>query len=371
MEAHSIHEGLLSEIVRAARGLHGAGTLSPKVIGAVARHLGRRSIQHSIETGTGASTLLFSHLSGEHTVFALDDGIANVRSSPAFDPARTQFVVGPTQKTLPAHNFQNRIQAALLDGPHGFPFPQIEYWFIYPLLDTGALLIIDDIHIPSVHDLFRFLRADQMFELIEVAAKTAFFERTPAPAFDPLGDGWWLQGYNRRTLFRFTWKDRVKAAIPRYLRSAIQKREAFAPQVSAAPSRDSFVTISSPVKNDRVGQSCLVRGTARIPPGTRLWLLARRRDQPGWWPQGESAIDTASLEWSHPCKFGEASDVGFLFELALLVTDKSNGALLDQWLVRSKSGRAIAPLPLPPHAPGCPPVMVMVRKTEHGAHTTP
>ena len=138
MEVHSINEGLLSEIVLAARELHGAGTLSSKALRAVAHYLGRRPIQHSIETGSGASTLLFSHLSGAHTVFALDDGIENVRSSPLFDPAHTEFVVGPTQETLSTHNFPNRIQAALLDGPHGFPFPHIEYYFIYPLLDTGA-----------------------------------------------------------------------------------------------------------------------------------------------------------------------------------------------------------------------------------------
>jgi hypothetical protein len=37
-----------------------------------------------------------------------------------------------------------------------------------------------------------------MFRLIETVGKTAFFERTNAPAFSPVEDGWWLQKYNTR-----------------------------------------------------------------------------------------------------------------------------------------------------------------------------
>ena len=55
-------------------------------------------------------------------------------------------------------------------------------------------LILDDIHIRSTHNLYRFLCAEDLFELVEVVERTAFFRRTGAPVFDPFGDGWWLQG---------------------------------------------------------------------------------------------------------------------------------------------------------------------------------
>ena len=33
----------------------------------------------------------------------------------------------------------------LIDGPHGYPFPEIEYFYFYPRLKPGALLVVDDI----------------------------------------------------------------------------------------------------------------------------------------------------------------------------------------------------------------------------------
>ena len=57
---------------------------------------------------------------------------------------------------------------------------------------------MDDVYIPTIGRLFEFLSEDQMFRLREVDDTTAFFVRTEAPLFDPLGDGWWLQTYNTR-----------------------------------------------------------------------------------------------------------------------------------------------------------------------------
>src|SRR4029453_15202589 len=85
-----------------------------------------------------------------------------------------------------------------LRGPQGFPFPNMEYWKLYPHLEPGGLLIIDDIHIPTIRQMFEFLREDPMFTLLETVGKTAFFERTTAPTFSPVQDGWWLQDYNTR-----------------------------------------------------------------------------------------------------------------------------------------------------------------------------
>jgi hypothetical protein len=37
-----------------------------------------------------------------------------------------------------------------------------------------------------------------MFELVDIVNDNlAIFRRTGAPTFDPRGDGWWEQGYNR------------------------------------------------------------------------------------------------------------------------------------------------------------------------------
>src|ERR1700680_4750926 len=84
--------------------LHTAGPMSPQVLKTIYRRIGHRRIQLSLETGSGASTLLLSHLSGKHLVFAHEVGsgsINNVRRSPLLNQHTVQFIEGPTQKTLP------------------------------------------------------------------------------------------------------------------------------------------------------------------------------------------------------------------------------------------------------------------------------
>jgi predicted O-methyltransferase YrrM len=193
--------GILDRIKALPHDWHGAGSLSLSVLRAMVSHTRGLDLRHSLETGSGKSTLLFSHLSPDHLVFSMDRGnnsIKQVRESPLFNPGSVTFVEGPTQQTLPAHAFQDPLDLILIDGPHGYPFPDLEYYYLYPHLAKGGLLILDDIDIPMVYHLFRFLMADEMYSLEQVVYKTAFFRRTQAPTFDPLGDGWWLQAYNKR-----------------------------------------------------------------------------------------------------------------------------------------------------------------------------
>ena len=189
-----------AEIIKVAPSLHRAGKFSNTALEAIVRHASQREVSCSAETGSGVSTLLFSHISRRHTVFALDDGTDSIRAvqtSPFLRPDVVTFIEGPSQLTLPSHRFEHTLQLALIDGPHGYPFPDLEYYYFYEHLDENALLIVDDIHIRSISNLFEFLRADDMFDLTEVVESTAFFRRTSAPTFSRIGDGWWTQGYNR------------------------------------------------------------------------------------------------------------------------------------------------------------------------------
>ena len=180
---------------------HGAGSVDVDELLAIARYAEAIGpIRHSVETGSGKSTLLFSHLSANHRAFAVDagDSISQVRRSPLFRSETVTYVEGPTQVTLPSYVFSDTVQIALIDGPHGYPFPDLEYYYFYPIIDPGGLLLVDDILIPSIRRMFEIIRADEMFELLEVVSSNmAIFRRTSAPRIDPQGDGWWLQGYNR------------------------------------------------------------------------------------------------------------------------------------------------------------------------------
>ena len=224
---------------------HGAGSVNRAVLMAIARHCEEvGTIRRSAETGSGRTTLLFSHLSDEHLVFAKDDAnsISAVRASALLRPDHVAFVEGPTQKTLPAFAFDDGFQVVLIDGPHGYPFPDLEYYYFYPHLEPGGLLILDDTRIPSITRMLAILRADPMFDFIETVRDTAFLRRTHAPLIDPTGDAWWLQGYNRpyydeslppsgrtsfgRLLARLSdlTPQSLKDAVPDQLRRALRKR---------------------------------------------------------------------------------------------------------------------------------------------------
>lgn len=182
---------------------HAAGSVLHEALRALVRHAEPiRPIRRSVETGTGRTTLLLSHLSDSHTVFAIDDtGISDshkqVVSSPLLNADSVEFVIGPTQRTVPAHSFSDPIDLAFLDGPHAYPFPDLEYWAVYPHIRQGGLLIVDDIQIPSINNMYRVLAADAMWRQLDVVQNCAFFVRTEAPVIDPYGEGWWLQGFNQ------------------------------------------------------------------------------------------------------------------------------------------------------------------------------
>lgn len=322
------------QIVEVASGLHSVGTFSPRTLRAIADAAGKREIRHSAETGSGASTLLFSHLSRQHTVFALDDGngsIESVRRSQLLCADRVTFVEGPSQITLPKHRFAEKLQLVLIDGPHAYPFPDLEYYYFYPHLETGALLIVDDIQIPTVHNLYRFLRRDAMFELEQVVEKTAFFRRTNAVTFDPLGDGWWNQKYNARPLRRYGWREKM-----RRLSAGLARKRG-----------ERMVQILSPAEGATVGDSGVVEGLATLAPDSYLWILARRKNFDGWWPQGAGAVAVVEDRWSVTVNYGGPQDDGAQFELAAVVVRRPTHELWMGWVKRVSETGQFPPVRLP------------------------
>jgi hypothetical protein len=337
-----------AKILEAHPNLHGAGTVSADALNAIIKHSGERTIRHSAETGCGATTLMLSHLSKHHTVFALDIGgsVANVRRSRLLRKEAVTFIEGPSQRTLPQHHFAEKLQLALIDGPHAYPFPDLEYYFLYPHLDSGALLILDDIQIRSVHNLFEFLRDDAMFRLDEVVRTTAFFTRTSAPTFDPLGDGWHRQRYNEHTLLRYDWRSKLIGALPR----SVRRRLAVHWHRQTHGESGCSVEILSPRPGTRVTEIGIVEGRATISSGAHLWVLVHRKDVDGWWPQGDGAAPVSGDSWTVQVNYGGPDDVGFQFEVAAVLVTRAVHERWLEWVQAVKDTGEFPPvrLPMPP-----------------------
>jgi Methyltransferase domain len=250
MEGAMISDGIariLEEVQRLPPEWHSAGSVSERVLTAIATHASAiGGIAHSVETGCGRTTLLLSHLSADHVVFARDvknnenaqtNTLERVMGSPLLNKGHVTLVEGPTQLTLPTYKFTHRLQLALIDGPHGYPFPDLEYYYFYQQLDPGGLLLVDDTNIPTIGRMFEIIKSDAMFDLLETVDRMAFFRRTTSPVHDPLSDGWWLQGYNkafyeqmlnsgqakrRSSPLSQTVRDTIASVTPRFVKDRIR-----------------------------------------------------------------------------------------------------------------------------------------------------
>lgn len=218
---------IVNQIIQLPPDWHQSGSVSPEILNSILKHsYSIGEVRNTAETGTGKTTLLFSHISRNHLVFALDNwkSMSVVKNSSIFLAENVSFIEGPTQKTLPVFDFDAKLDIVLLDGPHGYPFPELEYFYFYPLIRTGGLLMIDDIAIPSIYNMFSVLKADKMWHLLEVVDNFAIFQRTSADLIDPFSDSWWLQGYNENFFRRNERKQKIKKNIPDFLLNLIPKK---------------------------------------------------------------------------------------------------------------------------------------------------
>ena len=125
------------------------------------------------------------------------------------------------------------------------------------------------------------------------------------------------------------------------------------------------VKITTPQPGDRVGKEGRVRGTATIPTGTYLWVLAHMKDLVAeWWPQGGRPAVIKNGEWVIITAYGRADDIKQQFEVAAVVVDANTNTRLLDWFktVREKD---YPPIEFPDSVEGCVPIKITVTKTSH------
>lgn len=328
---------VLPAILEAANGLSPRQALSTDALRSLCAALTASGAARTAETGAGASTAVFSRLADQHWAFTNDPAsAARLAASPLVRPDTVRFVLGPSQRTLPHPDLPDILDAVLLDGPHAYPFPQLEYFHFYPRIRPGGWLILDDLQIRAVAQLARFLRGDPMFRLELRTGRTAFFRRTEAPTFNPDGDGWEHQRCRQRALLAWpSWSQWSSSPI-----GALRRR-------FAKLSSEARVSIRPPL--EPVGGQAIIEGRARLPSDADLWLLARREGQGGWWPQGGDRILVDSGgRWRTPVRLGEPADSGARFDVLAAVVGPLTTARWRCWIERAAAEPDLEPVQLPP-----------------------
>ncbi len=132
------------------------------------------------ETGGGASTVLFAAKSGGHTRIAPDaalfERIRHYCRKVGVDDRCVAYIVDRSEQALPRLNL-GRIDLALIDGRHGFPAPFIDWYYLAGALNTGGLLIVDDVHIWTGQTLVDFLANERNWKLVTRLPRAAAFEK--------------------------------------------------------------------------------------------------------------------------------------------------------------------------------------------------
>jgi precorrin-6B methylase 2 len=127
----------------------------------------------TLETGVGASTVVFAAAGANHTAISPDpqehDLVREYCRRIGVDDDQLEFIAGSSEDVLPSLlSRQRTLDVAFIDGAHSFPFPEVDWCYVTRSLKSGATLVMDDITIPSVEPLFRHMSLEPNWRLDRV-----------------------------------------------------------------------------------------------------------------------------------------------------------------------------------------------------------
>jgi hypothetical protein len=170
----------------------------PGTLGAIRATV--RPGQTTIETGVGASTLVFASCGAVHTAISPDplehQRVCDYAHRIGIDTSRITFVEGLSDDVLPATLQRARtLDFAFIDGAHSFPFPEVDWYYISRSLRIGGSILLDDIPIPAVAQVFRHMRMEPNWRLDGIYDnRSAAFTLVAEPA----PENWPNQPFNDR-----------------------------------------------------------------------------------------------------------------------------------------------------------------------------
>lgn len=209
--------------------IHGGGT-------STVHHISRRTIDvlndiakpdlHTIETGIGFSTLVFtlnqcSHISIAPVLQEKQDLIDYfIKYDINYDS--TSFMTEKSEFVLPKLiDRKSEIDIVFIDGRHAFPTPFIDFYYLSLILTKGGILFIDDIHIWTGKILYDFLLQDDRWSLIKnIVGRTAIFEKKEVVEHS---EWWGQQPFVVSKSKKNLWKSKIRQLGDAVLRGDFHK----------------------------------------------------------------------------------------------------------------------------------------------------
>jgi hypothetical protein len=126
----------------------------------------------TLETGCGLSTVCLAIIGTDHICVSPSQEEHNrIRaycSKHQISTERIRFIQMYSHAALPLLDTGGRrLDFALIDGGHAFPQPMIDYYYVNEHLKVGGLLAIDDLNIPNVGILHKFLITEPAYEFVK------------------------------------------------------------------------------------------------------------------------------------------------------------------------------------------------------------
>ncbi|MEA2667065.1 MAG: hypothetical protein QOI11_4009 [Candidatus Eremiobacteraeota bacterium] len=147
----------------------------------------------TLETGCGASTIVFAAAGARHLTISPDAGehsrVLAYCAEKGIATAGVRFIVQPSDVALMGAWDPEPLDLVLIDGAHGFPFPALDWYLTAAHLRVGGLVVLDDAYLPSVHVVVRFLRSSSSWEQEpSIGYRTAAFRKVSAElSYDWIG----------------------------------------------------------------------------------------------------------------------------------------------------------------------------------------
>ena len=165
----------VTDALRAAPpGLHGTGEYWGLAWAAL--EWLERNVQRgwsTLETGAGASTVVFAAAGAIHEAVTPDPGeedrIRRRCRELGVDDSSVTFRIGPSDEVL-ARWEARPLDLVLVDGAHGFPYPILDWWHIAPHVRSGGTVLLDDAYLPAVSAIVDFARASDAWRVEEAAS---------------------------------------------------------------------------------------------------------------------------------------------------------------------------------------------------------